>query len=132
MFTALLTLPLVCRDIFPLLRENLQKLQCFDVWYLNSKENVIFVPSNAKEVLMEFQQALRKITTAAGCFSRNETLLRTNSKMCNPGLFNFYVWNLFIFYIPSNLRIIRIIHPSKCKKYNELLDSNYILTHLNL
>jgi hypothetical protein len=38
------------------------------------------VASEPKEVLMEFVQALKKITAAAGCFSRNETLLRTNSK----------------------------------------------------
>lgn len=81
----------------PLLRENLQKLQCFDVPYLNSKENVIFVASNPKEILMEFQQALKKMTTAAGCFSRNETLLRTNSKECSPSLLSFYVWCVLIF-----------------------------------
>lgn len=71
MFTALLTLSLVCRGYISPVARKLAKLQFFDVWYLNSKENVIFVASDPKEVLMEFEQALKKITTAAGCFSRN-------------------------------------------------------------
>jgi hypothetical protein len=62
----------------------LQKLPCFDVWYLNSKENVIFVESDLTEVLLEFEQAQKKITTAGGCFFRNEMLLRTNRKRAVP------------------------------------------------
>ena len=52
--------------------------------------------SDPKEVLMEFKQAQKKITTSAGCFSRNETLLRTNSKEYSPSLFSFYVWCVLI------------------------------------
>lgn len=96
MFTPLLTLPLVCRGYISPAERKLAKAPVLWCTISELQRECNLCGKRSKRSPCGIWASSEKITTAAGCFSRNETLQRTNNKERSPSLSSFYVWCVII------------------------------------